>query len=75
MKVTQFNTNTTFKKYSVRAMSDSVREGGGGEEGERRGRGGGEEAEYALRPGEGPARCKLKQEREKVKETSGVKWI
>ena len=35
-------------------MSDSVREGGGGEE-----------AEYALRPGEGPARCKLKQEREK----------
>lgn len=36
MKVTQFNTNTTFKKYSVRAMSDSVREGGGGEEGERR---------------------------------------
>ena len=64
MKVTQFNTNTTFKKYSVRAMSDSVREGGGGEE-----------AEYALRPGEGPARCKLKQEREKGKETSGVKWI
>ena len=45
MKVTQFNTNTTFKKYSVRAMSDSVREGGGGEEGERRGRGGGEEGE------------------------------
>lgn len=64
MKVTQFNTNTTFKKYSVRAMSDSVREGGGGEE-----------AEYALRPGEGPARCKLKQEREKGKETSGVNWI
>lgn len=64
MKVTQFNTNTTFKKYSVRAMSDSVREGGGGED-----------AKYALRPGEGPARCKLKQEREKVKETSGVKWI
>ena len=64
MKVTQFNTNTPFKKYSVRAMSDSVREGGGGEE-----------AEYALRPGEGPARCKLKQEREKGKETSGVKWI
>lgn len=64
MKVTQFNTNTTFKKYSVRAMSDSVREGGGGEE-----------AEYALRPGEGPARCKLKQEREKGKETNGVKWI
>lgn len=64
MKVTQFNTNTTFKKYSVRAMSDSVREGGGGEV-----------AEYALRPGEGPARCKLKQEREKGKETSGVKWI
>ena len=56
-------------------MSDSVREGGGGEEGERRGRGGGEEAENALRPGEGPARCKLKQEREKGKETSGVKWI
>ena len=45
-------------------MSDSVREGGGGED-----------AKYALRPGEGPARCKLKQEREKVKETSGVKWI
>ena len=45
-------------------MSDSVREGGGGEV-----------AEYALRPGEGPARCKLKQEREKGKETSGVKWI
>ena len=45
-------------------MSDSVREGGGWEE-----------AEYALRPGEGPARCKLKQEREKGKETSGVKWI
>lgn len=64
MKVTQFNTNTTFKKYSVRAMSDSVREGGGGEE-----------AEYALRPGKGPARCKLKQEREKGKETSRGKWI
>ena len=26
----QFNTNTTFKKYSVRAMSGSVRERGGG---------------------------------------------
>ena len=25
MKVMQFNTNTTFKKYSVRAMSGSVR--------------------------------------------------
>ena len=30
MKVMQFNTNTTFKKYSVRAMSGSVRERGGG---------------------------------------------
>ena len=65
MKVMQFNTNTTFKKYSVRAMSGSVRERGGGGEG----------AEYALRPGEGSARCKPKQEREKEKETNRVKWI
>ena len=37
--------------------------------------GGGEGAEYALPSGEGSARCKPKQEREKEKETNRVKWI